>query len=420
MCSPASFLIVLAMVSEGAVADAIRTQLVRDNDRWQLVRDGQPYLIKGVGGGASRELLAKIGGNSFRTWGTRNLREQLDVAQRLGLTVTVGLGLPQDGRGGFSYDNAEEVAKHVARACEEVREFKDHPAVLMWAIGNEIEGYGKGDNPNVWKTINRIAREIKQIDPDHPTMTVTAELGGERLSNLLRYCTDVDIYGVNSYGRAASIGERYTAAGGTKPYIVTEFGPPGIWEIKKNEFGQYPEMTSTQKGEVFRRAWNSNVVDHANVCLGAYAFLWGNKQEATSTWFGMLLPDRTRLEAVDVMNELWTGKPPENRVPKIKSIQIDAEQPLKPDQIITARVDAEDPENDEMKFEWVLHSEQTEFKSGGEPEKVTTSFPDAILEPPTNSARVTLPAEPGGYRLFVYIRDGKGGGATANVPLFIR
>jgi hypothetical protein len=411
--------VALILFANLASAEPVKTAVVRDNGGWQLLRDGKPYVIKGAGGGASKELLAKIGGNSFRTWGTRDLDAQLDEAQRLGLTVTVGLPLRQDGRG-FSYNDEAAVAQQREHVRQEVLKYKDQPAVLAWAIGNEIEAYGKGDNAAVWKAINDIAVMIHQIDPNHPTMTVTAELGGERLRNLLKYCTDVDIFGVNSYGQARTIHKRYTAGGGTKPFVVTEFGPAGIWEIPKNDFGMYPEQTSTRKGEVFRLAWVENVQQHPELCLGGYAFLWGNKQEATSTWFGMLLPDGTRLESVDVITELWTGKPPENRVPKIEPIEVAQPQPLEPGATIDAAVKATDAENDPLKIEWLLHREQTEFKTGGQPEKLPESFPAAIVSTSDDGRRVQvkLPPEPGGYRLFVYVRDDHGGAATANVPLW--
>ena len=35
---------------------------------WQLLRDGEPYFIKGAGGDQSLEMLAAAGGNTIRTW----------------------------------------------------------------------------------------------------------------------------------------------------------------------------------------------------------------------------------------------------------------------------------------------------------------------------------------------------------------
>src|SRR5581483_3192137 len=46
----------------------VRVELKKTDSGWQLLRGGQPYFIKGAGGGDSRQLLAQLGGNSFRTW----------------------------------------------------------------------------------------------------------------------------------------------------------------------------------------------------------------------------------------------------------------------------------------------------------------------------------------------------------------
>ena len=36
---------------------------------------------------------------------------------------------------------------------------------------------------------------------------------------------------------ALSLAERYRAGGATKPYVLTEFGPPGSWEVPKSDWG---------------------------------------------------------------------------------------------------------------------------------------------------------------------------------------
>ena len=42
---------------------------------------------------------------------------------------------------------------------------------------------------------------------------------------------------------------RYRELGGTKPIVITEFGPPGTWEIGMTSFGAPPELTSTEIAE---------------------------------------------------------------------------------------------------------------------------------------------------------------------------
>jgi hypothetical protein len=153
-------------------------------------------------------------------------------------------------------------------------------------------------------------------------------------------------------------------------------------------------------------------------CLGSYAFLWGNKMEATATWFGMLLPDGTRLAAAETMSELWTGKPPANRVPLIDSIAFEGADRVKRGDQLKVTLKASDPESDPLAAEWVLLRETTQYETGGDfmatPEQLVAAVHDAT---PTG-ATIHAPG-PGIYRIYAYIRDGKGGGATANLPLLV-
>ncbi len=100
-------------------------------------------------------------------------------------------------------------------------------------------------------------------------------------------------------------------AGATKPFVLTEFGPPGSWEIPKNAWGAPLEPTSTEKSAFYRHSYERSVAGAPGLALGSYVFTWGYKMEATATWFGMFLPDGSRLGAVDVMTELWSGSAPE-------------------------------------------------------------------------------------------------------------
>src|SRR5436305_1091987 len=95
----------------------------------------------------------------------------------------------------------------------------------------------------VWSAINSIAARAHKLDPNHPTFTVVAEIGGDRVKNIHRLCPEIDVVGINSYAGAATVPERYKKAGGTKPFVLTEFGPAGTWESKKNHYGAVPEPT---------------------------------------------------------------------------------------------------------------------------------------------------------------------------------
>jgi hypothetical protein len=418
--------IIVACLAASASATAAPTKakpsvvrIVKNKDGWQLLRNGKPYFIKGAGGDGSKALLAQAGGNSVRTWGTDKLDRLLDEAHRHGLTVTVGIWLGHE-RHGFNYNDADQVAAQYETARKAILRYKDHPAVLMWGLGNEMEGYQKGDNAAIWSAINNIASLAKKLDPNHPTMTVVAEIGGDRVKNIHRLCPDIDIVGINSYGGISSLPERYRKARGVKPYVVTEFGPPGVWETKKNRWGAVPEPTSTEKARLYKQGYRRGIERARGLCLGSYAFTWGNKQEATPTWFGMLLPDGTRLAAVDAMTEVWTGKPPARPCPVIESLRLQGADEVDPGATVKALLTASTPRGNKLKVRWVLQQDVDDYNVGGDQEEAPPTFPKAIVTSDLGSAKVRLPKEGGGYRLYAYIYDTHGGAAVANIPLHVK
>jgi hypothetical protein len=214
------------------------------------------------------------------------------------------------------------------------------------------------------------------------------------------------------------VGARYRAAGGSKPFIVTELGPPGPWEVGTTEWGSPIEMTSTEKGSWYANGYRESVAEQEGLCLGSYTFYWGHKQETTATWFGMLLPDGSRLAAVDAIVEAWTGEPPENLCPRILALEADQTVNLRSGQTVKASLSAIDPESDQLSFRWVLRFDSGTIGSGGDPQEEEALFADAVsANGPV--ATVTIPKGKGGYRLFAYVSDGNGGAAVANLPLYV-
>ena len=142
-------------MSSGAQAGAIPVELRQTEAGWQLIRGGEPYFVKGAGGDHSLERLAAAGGNSVRTWGADSVGEILNEAHALGLTVTVGIWLGHE-RHGFDYSDDAQVQEQFEQARNTVLRHKDHPALLLWGIGNEMEGFEEGDNEAIWTAANAI------------------------------------------------------------------------------------------------------------------------------------------------------------------------------------------------------------------------------------------------------------------------
>ena len=402
------------------MAEAVPVKLEQTAQGWQLLRGGEPFFIRGAGGsGASLERLAAAGANSVRTWGADNIDELLDQAQALGLTVTVGIWLGHE-RHGFDYSDPVQVAKQLDYARDIVLRYKDHPAVLLWGIGNEMEGFAEGDNPAIWTAVNDVAAMVKEVDPNHPTMTVTAFVHGGRIEYLHRRSPAIDIHGVNAYGGAVVVPDYLRDGDATKPFVLTEFGPPGPWEVPKTNWGAPYEPTSTEKAAFYRRAYEEGVTSAPGLALGSYAFLWGHKMEATETWFGMFLKDGSRLAAVDVMTELWSGQPPEDLAPEVQPLAVDGPTRVDPGAKLRVRASVTDPENKPLRVRWVLRAESGDYQTGGDFRPALPDIDGAVIESSVDGAVLRMPEEPGPYRLFLYAHDTAGNAATANMPLLVK
>ena len=132
----------------------IKVEMVQEDGKWTLLRGGEPYFVKGVGGHEYLDQAAAYGANSLRTWSPDNAQHILDEAHKRGMTVLMGLWVGQE-RQGFDYDDPKAVKAQLEGFRAVVKEIKDHPALLMWGVGNECDLFY--DNFKVWNAIEDIA-----------------------------------------------------------------------------------------------------------------------------------------------------------------------------------------------------------------------------------------------------------------------
>jgi hypothetical protein len=408
-----------------AVAQPIGVTIEKQGAGYRMLRDGKPYTIKGAGGSEKLDVLSAAGGNSIRTWSADP--SVLDRAQQHGLTVLMGLrvGLP---RHGFNYRDPQAVARQLEEARQTVEKLKNHPALLMWGVGNEVElGVKPEDRPLVWKALEDLARMVKQTDGKHPVIVVLAGIGGGKLAELNQHCPSIDAIGVNAYGAMLMVPETLRKEGWQRPYVVTEFGPRGHWEVAKTPWGLPIEDNSTQKADFYLKAYQHTVAGQPN-CLGSYVFLWGQKQEKTHTWYGMFLPEGNRTASVDALSYAWTGKWPADRCPRIGpgAIRIareaspaeNATRIFAPGTTLRATFDVSDPESKPLTIRWDLRKDVSDNPStGGDREASTPPIEGAVVDAAANPATLRLPAAPGNYRIFAYAIDPAGNSATANLAL---
>jgi hypothetical protein len=216
---------------------------------WRLMREGEPFPIRGAGGPGSLEALSACGGNVIRTWGVEDVEKSIDGARMIdrahlaGLTVTVGLWLGHE-RHGFDWNDPAAIARQRKMVEDAVVAYRDHPAVLSWGLGNEMEGVG--DKAVIWREVNWLARRIKELDPKHPVMTVVANVSPAKLAAIKEHAPDIDILGINAYAGVADMADRLRAENWTRPYCITEFGLPGPWESPHTSWKAPIEPTSRE------------------------------------------------------------------------------------------------------------------------------------------------------------------------------
>jgi len=403
-------LLALALVAAATVASAADVTVKGT----AIVVDGQPFVVRGGAGGEQLTLLKGLGATTVRSYGG-DPGPLLAEAERIGLKVIIGLWLEHPRRG-FDYRDRRAVEAQLAAIRATVEQYRGSPALLAWGIGNEVEAELADPSP-VWPAIEEAAKLVKSLDPHHPTMAVLQETGADKVRKIKAQAPSIDILGVNSYGDAVpSVPGRARAQGWSGPLLVSEFGALGQWQAGRTPWGALLELNSTEKAERLRRYLTA--LEDAGV--GQILFLWGHKQEVTPTWHSLLLPTGEWTESAEAMAAAWGGTTPgADRAPRIAALTLDPGPVWPRGTTARATLRAYDPDGDAIAVEWHVLEESTDLKEAGDAEMVPAGHDEALRD--ADNKGVTIAGLVSGhYRLFAYLRDGRGGGATVNLPFQVR
>ncbi|SEQ89841.1 Glycosyl hydrolases family 2, TIM barrel domain [Lentzea xinjiangensis] len=382
---------------------------------WQLVVDGRPWTVKGLTWGppaadAARHMpeLKSMGVNTLRTWGTdASTRPLLDAAAANGLRVMNGFWLqPGGGPGSGGCVNYVTDAQYKADALASIRQwvtaYRDHPGVLMWNVGNEsvlgLQNCYSGaelENQRVAyaRFVNEAARAIHAIDPAHPVTNTDAWTGA--WAYLKAHAPDLDLYSVNSYGNVCQVRQDWIDGGHTKPYIVTEAGPAGEWEVPNDANGVPAEPTDVQKRDGYTQAWNC-ITGHRGVSFGGTLFHYGTEYDFGAVWFNLTPAGKKRLSFYAVQRA-FGGVTPSNSPPVISAMTVPASVPAGAP--LTIDVAAADPDGDPIAWSAALNSKYVD-NSGG--------LAAAPAQVAGNRLTITAPDRLGVWKVYVMAEDGRG------------
>ena len=412
-----------------------KVEIRRTIGKYSFYVNGNPFSIKGAGMGSdcpeAYQKLIAAGGNAIRTWSLSKAEAALDSAEKYGLKVALGLDMGKE-LYGFDYSDSMAVKTQYNRITSAIEKYKAHPSLLCWVAGNELNLVFKDDgslapvNPLTYKALNDIIAYIKRNDPNHPVTTTFAGVHKEQIESVLEICPELDFISLQVFGELKDLPQLVAELDTDIPYLITEFGPTGHWEMPSTTWGREIEELSGNKALGLQdriEAGFSN--DNSGRNLGGFVFLWGQKQERTPTWYGVFLNSCEASETYDVMTKWWTGSYPENRSPHLNRLTIDGETALQNirleiDKTYTAEVFATDPEEDMLTYKWHILAEVEERSQGGAFEEKPGAMRFRILGKERNTLIFQPPPVAGEYRLFVYAYDGNGNAAYGNIPFLIQ
>ena len=399
--------------------------------QFQLLVDGSPYTVKGAGlpwaKNANYAAFAEAGGNTIRTWSTGHLEQELDSAAKYGLMMAVGINLKKELHG-FDYTDSAAIAEQLEQVKSIIDQYKNEPNILCWVVGNELnllfseDGNLKDVNPAVWDALAEMVDYIHEVDPHHPVTTTFAGINPGHIATALEHCPNLDFLGLQVYGDLIAIESLVAQAKLTLPYMVTEFGPTGHWELPTTAWGREIEEPSALKANnMMARIQRGIAKESSGLQIGHFAFLWGQKQERTPTWYGMFNSGGEATARIDELAYFWTGEYPSNRAPLTDSLLLNGQHAvssvvLPAGEAASAEVYVRETDGDALDYQWVLLTEVGQRSQGGAHETEPTEVPIVVQAAEEGKLKFSAPTEPGEYRLFSYVYDGHGKVGNANFP----
>jgi len=234
--------------------------------------------------GRDLPVLRELGANTIRLWGWDNAADHSDFLDRAynggvnPIHVVVAFWMGPSLYPDISSPVARAQIKTSFRSM--VAAHKNHPAVLMWAIGNELNAPSTyGNNPaDLFSLINEMAQEahLEEGATYHP---VSSPLADVDLINTIRTreptMTNLDVWSVNLY-RGASFGSFFGdyAAASDKPVAILEYGIDAYDDRNGDE---YERIGVAYQATYAASLWQE-IVANSNVSIGgsimAYSDEW--------------------------------------------------------------------------------------------------------------------------------------------------
>ena len=308
----------------------------------QLLVNGNPYTIKGVvynpipvGYDYTYQwyndtmtyttdfpLMQDMGCNTIRLMASPMTLDLLNKAYQYGIKVIGTVWVAWD----VDYSDPAEREKVKYEALNLVRSWKDHPAILMWSVGNEVNYHTNNGlyDPDWYSLLNETAQLIKQYDDNHPVTTANGDvltIGDPAKNSTDAQMTHLDLWGANVYrgGTMGSVFYDYTLRS-NKPLWFSEFGCDRYNSTtdSEDEFMQKEYLRSQWRHIYFNLSNNPNA--YRQICVGGCIFEWSDEwwkysgpgasnfvQEPNASWGTGAYEDPDGANLAANLSEEWWG-----------------------------------------------------------------------------------------------------------------
>lgn len=376
---------------------------------WQLNVNGEVFRIKGAGVGRAvgrdgvdyLKMARDMGANTVRTWGeSQGDRHYLDTAHHYGLKVDAGIWLdPVLENSAHSYQDKRYLNKVGRKILRYIRTYKNHPAVILWNIGNEAVFFTKDENERVAivKFLESVIQEVHKLDPDHPVIYTSSATND--IAYLKKYVPSLDIVGINAYGGIDYIHEQ-VAAMFDIPYLFTEFGSMGEWDRGKDPNGVSIELNDDSKMSYYKQFAHAIRNLHGH-CLGGFVFYLGDTTQVSLSWWNINHGSFKKYPYL-VMEDFYKEREFRRAPFVVKDVAL-SRSTLSPGEFFDVAVDLKN-------MSGVTAAVEYSYLASTASEAVLMEYPNTSIPVQVQGTgpkvRIKAPSEPGTYRIYAVASSG--------------
>jgi len=257
------------------------------------------------------QILRDAGVNTITGWDADKGYEQdkfdeltLDTANDYGIGVVMPLNLPPEA----NYEDPAVVDDLLSQARAKVERFKNHPALRMWGVGNEV--FWEMD-PEMYPAFQdaylKIIDLFHQMDPHHPVIYREAEdRYMPEIIDMLSASGDMRpwlTFGLNIYNKDPDpMLSQWPSYGLDRPVFVSEFGAEGD--------------TPEERAEGYLDMWKA-IRAHPDIVMGGAPYVWTTEgPEPTDKIWGLMDGSSKPVDGTfAALAAAWRTEPTANRAP---------------------------------------------------------------------------------------------------------